>query len=109
MNKFSDVNSHEMVEQYERLRAEALDYSKTGSRHPPGFSIVLLRGMASWINTFLCSQLLQEIPSCSKTPSNQGCRPIGDRFLHENIYSEVTKILTSLILSYQKVTRSYHV
>lgn len=101
LNYLSQSNE-ELLDQYEKLRVEAL--SKVNYNRPPGFSILLLRGMLSWIETYLGSVLLQTIPSQPKTISE-------DQFLESTllpypINKEVTMILTNMVLSHQKELRN---
>jgi len=108
MNKPLKLNFNEsnqgLLDQYEKLRAEALDKSKISSNRSPGFSIFLFRGMASWIETCLHSELIQASPCLSKTNSNH--QSLEENFLPHPIYKEATMILTNMVLSHQKEPRN---
>lgn len=95
-------SNQKLLELYENLRVEAL--SKMNSNRPPGYSILLFRGMFSWIETCLGSELPQTIPGQTKTISE-------DQFsettlLPYSINKEITMLLTNMVLSYQKELRN---
>jgi hypothetical protein len=90
-----------LLDQYEKLRSDALNKSKTGSERSSGFSIILLRGMASWMEILQHSELL--------TPSQN---PINHQALENTspgypIQKEATVILTNIILSNYKLRSNY--
>lgn len=104
LNYLSQSNQ-EILDQYEKLRTEALEKSKMNSNRPPGFSILLFRGMFSWIEACLGSEL-QTSPYQPKTIS-------GDQFLESTslpypINKEVTMILTNMVLSHQNEPRNHY-
>lgn len=108
MNKPQKLNFCEsnqgLLEKYEKLRAEALDNSKTSSNHPLDFSIFLFRGMASWIDTCLHSGSLQASPRLPKT--NTDHQSFEETSFPHPIYKEATMILTNMVLSHQNKPRN---
>jgi hypothetical protein len=103
--KFSFKESNQgLLAQYEKLRAEALDKSKTSSNRPLDFSIFLFRGMANWIETWLHSGSVQANPCLSKT--NTDHQPLEETSFSHQIYKEATMILTNMVLSHQKEPRN---
>lgn len=100
MNKSLVLSSkEELITQYEQLRAEALNPSRACSDRPSGFSIVLHRGIASWIETHLYSELL-----CIEQNFNE----INYEILNKNsINKEATIILTNMVLSRHKLENCY--
>jgi hypothetical protein len=97
--------NQELLDQYEKLRSEALENSKMNSSSClPGFSILLFRGMVRWIEACLSSELLQT-SLCQPKPTS------GDQFLESTllpypINKEVTMILTNMVLSHQSKPRN---
>ena len=108
MNKNVKFNFKEssqgLLDQYEKLRTEALDKSKINSDRPLGFSVFLFRGMASWIEACMQSELLQASPCLSKINSDH--QSLENTFLPQSIHKEVTMILTNMVLSHQKKPRN---
>jgi hypothetical protein len=101
-NLFTGPNQ-KLVEQYEKLRSVALDRSGSHSHSPSGFSIVLFRGVASWIETCLHSEFLEERFSPPRVTSSHQSLDMPPY----PIYKEATIILTNMILSHQKERRNY--
>jgi hypothetical protein len=97
-------NYQELVDDYEKIRTEALDKSKLSSNHQSGFSILLFRGMATWIETCRYSQMLQ-IRHCHLNASDYS-RQLQEPTFSDSIYKEATLILTNMVLSHQKQSRS---
>lgn len=89
----------DLIAQYEQLREEALNTSKLGANHPPGFAIVLRRGIACWIETCLCSALLD-----SKA---NNLEIIRSNFNDFSTHKEAMIILTNMVLSHHKSGNSY--
>jgi hypothetical protein len=100
-NPFTGPNQ-KLVEQYEKLRAEALDTSKSNPHSPQGFSILLFRGMASWIEACLYSDFSQASPSPSNATSSHQILNMPPY----PTYKEASIILTNMILSHQKERRN---
>jgi len=63
--------------------------------------------MASWMETFLCSELLQIGSSSFKTIKDH--HPLESAFPSLSVQEEASKILTHMILSHQKELRSHFV
>ena len=101
MNKSIKLNQYnkELIDQYEKLRAAALDKSKI--TNPPCFSIFLFRGMASWLEVCLCSELSQ-VDSC-RPQTTHSHQPLQNL---DPIHKEMTMILTNMVLSHQKKSRN---
>lgn len=88
-----------LIAQYEQLRAEALNPSMLSTNYPPGFSIVLRRGVSSWIETCLCSELLN---------TKQNDQITHHSILNEvSIHKDVIIILTNMVLSHHKSGNYY--
>ena len=89
----------DLITQYEQLREEALNASKLSANHPPGFAIVLRCGIACWIETCLCSALLN-----AKT---NDLEIIHSNFNESSIHKEAMIILTNMVLSHHKSGNCY--
>lgn len=103
MNKSAVLEQQQAIDgliaQYEQLREEALNASKLGANHPSGFAIVLRRGIACWIETCLCSALLN-----AKTNNSE---IIHSNFNEFSINKEAMIILTNMVFSHHKSGNSY--
>jgi hypothetical protein len=89
----------DLIAQYEQLRKEALNTAKLSVNYPPGFAIVLHRGIARWLDTCLCSALLDSKPNNIKNNHSA---------LNEiSIHKEAMVILTNMVLSYHKSGNFY--
>jgi hypothetical protein len=97
-------NEQELVNEYEKLRAEALDKSKLSSNHQSGFFVLFFRGMASWIQTSLCSQILQT--SHGHFDKNDDSIESKELIFSDSICKEITLILANIVLCHQKRSRS---
>jgi hypothetical protein len=93
---------HELVNEYEKFRADALDKSKISSNRQSGCSILLFRGMATWIETCRYSQITQ----INHRASNDYSKQSGELISSETILKEATIILTNIVLSHQKLPRT---
>lgn len=92
-------SKNDLITQYEQLRAEALNHSTLSSNYPKGFSIVLRRGVFSWIETCLCSELLN---------TKQNDQITNHSILNEvSIHKDAVIILTNMVLSHHKLGNCY--
>ena len=95
-------SKNDLIAQYEQLRAEALNASTLSANYPPGFSIVLRRGVSSWIETYLSSELL------NTKQNDQNNQITNHSILNEvSIHKDAVIILTSMVLSHHKLGNCY--
>lgn len=88
-----------LIAEYEQLRAEALNVLRLSANYPPGFSIVHRRGVSSWIETCLCSELLN---------TKQNDQITNHSILNEvSTHKEAMIILTNMVLSHHKSGNYY--
>jgi hypothetical protein len=74
-----------LIEKYEKLRSAAL-----AQQPSPGLSILLLRGMVSWIQACLCPEIFQ--------PDHAH----NEQSLSPSSHDEMINALTNMILSQRK-------
>ena len=101
MNKifYNLTDVEELIKCYESLRTSVLDKSYFNSIY--NSSVIFLRGMAAWINTF------STVEPIKKTQSNLSDSIIKNNItygsckqeLNKEIYHELTTILTNIICS----------
>lgn len=92
----------QLIEQYEKLRAVALNTSIESRGQQSGFSILSFRGMACWIKTL-----------CAASVPISFCQPLQptnpqqlDNMVLPSVHKEVTTILTNMVLLHHTVLRS---
>lgn len=90
MKLHTTENRQELINHYEALRSSAL---KSNESNSTGFSIFILRGMASWIKTNLLLEPIN-LPVVNLEISKQ----IRPSCTLPQIQKEMTTILTNMIL-----------
>lgn len=87
--------NQELIDEYEKIRADALVSSKHDSK--PGLSILLFRGMANWIDAHQVSGLLPTPLPTHHCPQQQ-----QESLFTQSVSKEATTIMTNMILSHQR-------
>jgi hypothetical protein len=100
---FPQTNT-QLIEQYENLRAVALDTQTFSSARPSGFSILSFRGMACWIKT-LCSESVQINFDQSLQQINQQSL---ENMVLPSVHKEAIAILTNIVMLHQNELRRNH-
>lgn len=102
----------ELIDHYENLRTLALEKSKISSTSSiPGFSVLIYRGMVSWMRICLSSEpIAKSKVSLFEITNNidQASQAIPVSTLPHMIHKEAANILTNMILFQQENLRNHY-
>jgi hypothetical protein len=106
------IHKQELIDHYEELRTLALAKSKGyKTNNSPGESVILFRGMATWVKTCLSSEFItkpKDLQSDKTRNDDQETPTLPIDTLPHALRKEATMLLTNMILFQQQNSRSYY-